>query len=488
MEVEEKYESNLNGSRTTLFGFELNRSQASLFLIISLIGIFMLPFSLAGEIFLNLFQFIFSTLPTYLSEPAVYHEDYLTYHFWPIIIRIIISTIFLLLSIYALRKILRHNNIKHKSKRKIIPQERIVNWLGLKISHGQSLFIFSTSLAGIFFIVQLFLESYLYPGFGWGWGLLESLCWIPDGPNQASSHEILLSNVPLAIKATFLLLCLYSLIIARRGKPMNTSKKITKNYSLLIFIVSFVVFILLSARIFCHLALFNSDISHLLGISYNAPNPYQNNDFIKTLVFLCICLAFMITSFFLKERNYKEMKTSDELSWFHIKLTPYRAIILLSSALLYIIFFTQFYLTFIFLFGDIYVSTTNFSYNLLHIILIPIIIFCYYPIGKILKNHHFDNIIENINNSKEFKTNWFKFSLHKTYSVILLSVSSALGVLYIFQLVLVNMNAQMIFSDFYPLDSFYLFSFPVLNAIICLILVVIIYTIKKTLPSIKSRE
>jgi len=47
MEVGEKYETPLNDSRTTLFRFELNRSQASLFLIISLIGIFMLPFLLA---------------------------------------------------------------------------------------------------------------------------------------------------------------------------------------------------------------------------------------------------------------------------------------------------------------------------------------------------------------------------------------------------------------------------------------------------------
>ena len=485
MEVKKKYESHLTGSRMTLFGFDLNRSQTSLFLMLSLIGIFMLPFTLAGDIFLNLFQSIFSTLPTYLSEPELYHEDYLIYHFWPIIIRIIISTIFLLLSIYALRKILRHNNIKHKSKGKIIPQERIVNWLGLKISHGQSLFIFSTSLAGILFVVQLYLESLVYPGLEWG--LFASLCWIPEGPNSFTSHQILLKNVPLAIQATFFLLCLYSLFIVRRGKPMTPSKKTLKNYSLLIFIISFVVFILLSARIFCHLALFNYDLSYILGISYNAPNPYQNKDFITTMVLFCICLALMITSLFLKERNYKEMKTSDELSWFRIKLTPYRATALMSSALLSIIFFTHFYLTFIFLLGDI-IDFTRFPFNFFHIILIPIIIFCYYPIGKTLKNRHFDKIIENFNNSREFKTKWFKFRLNKTQSVILLSVTSALGVLYIFQLVLVNMQAQAMLLDLDPLDSFLLFSFPVLTALICLILVVIIYTIKKTIPSIKSRE
>ena len=487
LEVKKKPESGLSISRITLFGFELNRSQTSLFLILSLIGIFMLPFTLAGDIFLNLFNFLFSTLPNYLLEPDYRPEDYLIYHFFPILIRLIESTIFLILSFYALRKILRHKNTEHKIKRKTIHQERIVNWLGLKISHGQSLFIFSASLVGIIFIVELFLVSLLSYSI-YDHGLFNSLCWIPEASNQATSHEILLNNVPLAIMITFFLLCLYSLFIVRRGKPMNPLKKITKNYSLLIFIVSFVMLILLSARIFCHLALFNYEISSLLGISSNPPNPYQNEDFIKTISFFCICLALMISSFFLKEQNYIEMKTSDELTWLQVKLTPHRAIILLSVALLYITFFTYIYLSFIFLFGDFYFGYTPFYLNLLNIIVIPIILFCYYPIGKILKNHRFDNIIENIDNSKEFKTNWFKFHLSKTYSVILLSVSSGLVVFYIFQLILMNMSAQAFlqFSD--PLYSYMLFSFPIMAAIICLILVVIIYTIKKTLPSIKSRE
>ena len=307
------------------------------------------------------------------------------------------------------------------------------------------------------------------------------------GFNHATSDVNLLNNVPLIIKAIFFLLCLYSLFIVRRGKPMNPSKKITKNYSLLVFIASFVVFILLSARIFCHLALFNIEISSLLGTSYNAPNPYQNEDFIKTISFLCICLALMISSFFLKEKNYKEMKTSDELSWLRVKLTPHRAIILLSSALLYIVFFTYIYLSFIFLFGG-FLSFTPFDPNLFDIILILIILFCYYPIGKILKNHRFDNIIENIENSREFKTNWFRFRLSKTYSVIFLSVSSGLIGLFIFQLLIMNMSVQAFLQYPYSFNSYMLFSFPAMTVIICLILVVIVYTIKKTLPSIKSRE
>ena len=277
------------------------------------------------------------------------------------------------------------------------------------------------------------------------------------------------------------MLCLYSIYKVRRGKPRIPSKKNTKNYSLLVFIASFVVFIFLSARIFCHLAFFNLEISSLLGISYNAPNPYQNEDLIKTIIFACISLTLMITCFFLKEQNWREMKTTEELSWFHVKLTPHRAIILLSSALVYIIFFTNYYLNIIFLFGGV----DEFYVTVYYIILIPIILFCYYPIGKILKNRRFENIIENIDNSRDFKTNWFKFHLSKTYSVILLSVSSGLGGLYIYQLILMNMIFQSFIQEPHSFQAYLLFSFPAMTVIICMLLVVIVYTIKKTLPSIK---
>ena len=486
MEVKDKKESDLNYSRITLARFELTRSQTSLFLILSLIGVFMIPFTLAGDIFLNLFQFLFSTLPDYLADSSHRPEDYLTYHFFPILIRISVSIIFLLLSIYALRKILKHKNTKHRVKGKIIYQDRIVNWFGLRISHGQSLFILSASVVGIIFIAQLFLESILTNSI-FDRGLFDSLCWIPEGPNQATSHLILLNNVPRAIMATFFLICLFNLFIVRRGKPMKRSKKITKNYSLLIFIGSFVVLILLSARIFCHLALFNYEIASLLGISSNAPNPYQNEDLIITITLFCICVALMISSFFLKEHNNKEMKASVELKWLQVKLTPHRAVILLSVALIYLVFFAWFYLSFIMLFGGAF----NFSllrFNFFDIIFFTIVLFCYYPIAKILKNHRFDNILENIENSREFNTNWFKFKLSKINSIVFLSVSSGLIALYIFQLLLMTMNAQSFLQNPYPHYSYMLFSLPVMTAIICLILVVIVYTIKKTLPSIKSRE
>ena len=485
MEDNEKNKSFITNSQLTLFKFELNRSQTSLFLILSLMGIFMLPFYLAQEIFLSLFQFIFSVIPNYIEEPGIRPEGYLIRHFIPIITNIILFTIFLSLSIYGFRRILKHKIKENGPKRKTISQERTVNWLGLKISHGQSLFIFIASLAGLFFILQLFLQSYIFADFSFG--LFESLFWIPIGQNSATTNLILLDNVPLVIIAIFFILCIYSLFITRRGKPMTPAKKITKNYGLIIFISSFVVFIFLSAKIFFHLAMFNQVFSNLLGISYHAPNSYQNNDFIRTFVFLCLCLVLMITSYFLKERNQKEIKASDEFSWLLIKLTPHRVIILISSALIPIIFFTHFYLVMIFMMGGLgsFGNASLIDY-LFDIILIPIIIFCYYPIGKILKKHRFDKAIANINNSREFKTNWFKFRLDKINSIILLSVCSALVVFYLFQLVIINMNAQAFYSDFYSFNSYTIFSFPFLTILIFLAIIINIYTIIKTLPSIRS--
>jgi uncharacterized membrane protein len=141
------------------------------------------------------------------------------------------------------------------------------------------------------------------------------------------------------------------------------------------------------------------------------------------------------------------------------------------------------------MFGDIFIFSSFLHfwvYNLFHIILFFIIIFCYYPIGKILKNHRYDKAIENIDNSRDFEINWFKFRLTKTESVILLAVSSSLVVLYLFQLLLMNMNAQLFYSNLDPFYSYMLFSFPIMVIIIILIITVNIYTIIKTLPSIRN--
>lgn len=471
MEVKEVFNTKNNNSRIILFRFELNPTQKLLFLIISVVGVLFLPFMIAGDIFLNLFQSIFVSLPAYLSNPDSYHDDYLFYNFSPVITSIIIYSIFFSLSIFTLKKLLKTNEKESELKRNIILQDRIVNWLGFKISHGQSLFIFSVALIGMLFIIQKFIYSFTQI---FRFGVLESLTLIPDGPNLLTSNVLLTKNAPLAILVTFFILCLYSLFITRRGKPMTSSKKITKNYGLFMFIVSFFLFILLSVRIFSHFVLF----------TYNPPNPYQNNDFIITISFFCICLAMMIKSYYMREYSHKVGKKDIKLSWFNIELTPQRALILLSIAILYTLFFTIFYLVSTFLLGIFGFRLTYYSI-IFHGFFFGIIIFCYYPIGKISKDHHLVSIVENIENFSQYETNWFKFRLNRRHSVIFLSVSSGLIPLYVFQLVSMNLSAQSFLSEFTPSNTFLLFSFPVMTTVIIIILAVNIYTIKKTIHSIK---
>ena len=213
-------------------------------MILSFIGLFIVAYEFAINISYGLLQFIFVAIPAYLEKPEAYADLYLYYYLAPIITGIIVSSIFLFLSVYGLKKVLNHNShndIKKKSKRKTIQQDRIVNWFGLKLSHGQSLFIFSLSLIGIIYAIQFYIGSTTYSS-----RMFEDLCFIPDGPNRATSHEILLDNFPIVITAIFIVLCLYSIIASRRGKPTTPSKRIVKNYGLIIFIGSFIILLLIT--------------------------------------------------------------------------------------------------------------------------------------------------------------------------------------------------------------------------------------------------
>ena len=497
MEVKERYESNLKNPHLILFGFELNRAQTTLFLILSLIGVFILPSILAVTIFLYLFNSIFVDLPSYhelYRHYRLFYEDYEHFLFGifaPVITSIIVYSILLFLSIYVLKKILRPKKIKNEYKRKIIPQDRIANWLGFKLSHGQSLFMFSVSLVGILLTVQSFIDNYIPTN---EFDLFEIICYIPTSSDEGlvsiESHEVLLKNVPIAINAIFFTFCLYSLVATRRGKPITPSKKVAKNYSFLIFIPSFVISIFLLARLFCHIALFNYELSYILGIPPHTPTSEQNNDFIRVFVFLIICLTLMVASYFIKESSYEETRFNNEVSWFRIKLTPNRAIILVSLAILSIIVFsTGFLPVFVILagvFSSIYWYIDYFYISFLGIFII-IIVFCYYSIEKVLKKRGLDNVINEIENLEEFETNWFKFRLNRLYSIIFFSISCGFIVFYVFQLITFNMDIRLMISegDIY-VDSYMLFSNPILISILVLLIAINIFTIKRTLPSLKS--
>ena len=80
------------------------------------------------------------------------------------------------------------------------------------------------------------------------------------------------------------------------------------------------------------------------------------------------------------------------------------------------------------------------------------------------------------------------FTSQKQMQLFFFSTSCGLIGFFIFQLFLMNLSAQALLQYPTPSYSFMLFSFPTMTALYILILFVIVYTIKKTIPSIKSNN
>ncbi len=483
MKAIDRTQLNNNNLTVTFFGFKLTKTQNALFLMFSLMGIFIVPFDLAQDIFLSLFDFIFFILPLYLSEPGAYHPDYLTYHLVPIITSIITSLAFLLLSIYGLNKTLKYKSDDIENKDKLIIHEKVIKWLGIKITYGQSIFVFSSSLVGILMIIQATIDHIVFPYPIVAWTLADALCLIPTGLNQTISHEILLKGVPLVIYGFFLILCLYNLLITRRSRQITTLKPTMKNFNLLIFIVSFVSIVLLSARLFCHLALFNRYVASILSIIPYSPNLTQMRDFILVIVLIVICVVLMVIGVLSKETKPKEENVKEELKWFRISLTANKAIILVSLSCFGVMFSLFSYLDFLSVYAVLYPNLIIYG-----AVFIPIILFCYYPVDLLLKRRRFEDFVERLKKVNNFETKWFKFRLGSLNSLIVFSVSIGNLVYFVIQLVYLNEIAQILLSNLDLLYAYLLISFPILIALICTILVINLYSIKKTYQSVKPLQ
>jgi hypothetical protein len=489
MKVEKKNESQVNDSKVIVLGFELNHTQTILVLTVSLIGIFINFHSLAQSIFLSLFQFFFSTLPQFLNEPEPYHPDYPIYNFVPILTNIITNVIFLIFSLYAFKKVFDQND-KESIKKQIIPKERTVNWLGLTISHGQSLFLFSLSFLGLILLLGNFINSLVYPGTDYG--MFSELCWIPTGPNRATLPAISFF-VSIAIFIIFLSLSVYSLYITKRKKSPNSTKpqkEAVKNRSLFTFIALFVVLILSAARLSCHFAILPG---YLLPRSHYSLNIYQIIDLVITMIILSLSVAYLIPKYVLKRKtesrkdSENEMKDLNEFRLFRLKLTPERGLIILSLAFVFMINFSMTFLSYL-SFLSRYSLITSISFLTRIIIYLILIILSFYPIRKLTKENRFEFIINEINSSNEFETNWLGYPLDKLKSIIVFSTSLALTVLFVIRLYSLNRMALNFLLDLDYSYTFMLFSLPLLAVLICSILAILLYSIIKTYPSIKSPE
>ncbi|MFX1387884.1 MAG: hypothetical protein ACFE9M_11760 [Promethearchaeota archaeon] len=486
MGAKEESKSKLTNSKVILFGFELSRAQSALLLIISFIGILYLPYTLIGEVLYNLFQTLFVNLPFYFSHtfPEFMRNDFWFYYFFAShIVRIIVTTILLYLSIYTLKTILRLGENKGINKRKIIEHDRIVKWFGFKLSQGQSLFIFVISTAGILLAFQNIIDFFTSHDFTL-YFFFKDLCSIPTGPNMISSHEILINTIPIIFNAIIILLSLYSLIKMRQGRTGSTSRNPIKNYALIIYISSLIVFLLFLMRCLCHLFLFTS-LGNLLGIIPDVSNSYQTNDLVIVIIFLIVSLVLMIGSHFIREGSYEDKAINKELTWFHIRLTPKRAIVLISLAIVYVIFFTDFFLTFIF-----NMAIFNFPHPSILIFIsigFSISAFCYYPIEKILRRGRFNNYVGSIDNSELLVSKWFRFRLDRLYSLLLLSVSCGFLFIQGFTLISMNLSTQMILFMFEHFYFYYLISIPGSLVIVGALFAINIYTIIRTIHSIRPR-
>lgn len=485
MEVKEDIKSKLTKSKVILFGFELSRTQSALLLILSYIGIIYLPLILMEQILFKLFQTLFVDLPFYLSP---LYPEYLKTDLWfyemfaPHVTKIMVTTIFLYLSIYTLKNILNPDEKKRKKKSNIIQHDRIVKWFGFKLSHGQSLFIFIISIIGILLAFQNIIDVSVSQHFG-TLQLLIDLCYIPIGPYLVISHEILRNTILILFNIIIILLALYSLFKARTGKTVSTSRNPIRNYALIMYLSILIVILLFFLRLLCHLFLF-TDLGHLLGITPGASNSYQTNDFEIVIKILIVSLLLIAPCSLIRETPYDYKTVTNEITWFRISLTPKKAIVLISLAIVFTIFLTYYFLISVFI-----ISIFNFPHPpalIVICLLLSIVVFLYYPIEKILKRGRFTNYVDSIDNSELLVSKWFKFRLSRLYSLLFLSVSYSFVFIHVFYLMAMTLFTHINLLTLENLAFYNLISIPASLVIIGTLFAINLYTIKRTIHSIKS--
>ena len=460
----EDHDLKQNNRNITLFRFELNHSQSIITLIFALTGLFLVPVLLGGEIFFNLFNGLFRYLPNYLSDWGHSADLNLYYLFEPNIANIIIYSVFLYLSFITFKKILGGLGGEGTQKPNITPQDRIVRWFGLNLSQGQAIFIFGLSLMGISFLILQIL-GIGYPGFNIPY---YDLLYIPY--STYSSRSIL--NV------IFLILSLYSIFATRRRKESNFSEiKTTSNLGVFIFIASFFTLLFYLMRLFAHLFMF-TDLAYLIGISPQPTDIDQFNDFLNVIIILIGSSAFMVSSYYLKKKAKIVQKEKENLTWFHVKLTKNRYIVLLSYTIMYSCLLSFLFAFFLFSYGSWIFYNEGILFFLIFFLLIL------YSFFMMRNKYAFQRILSQFNDSVDFTVKWLKFKLNRLQSVILCSLSSGAMFFYIFEILTFRASFQFELSN---LDIIWIVQLISMVAFLSLLLLFALYTIKSTYKAVKFR-
>ena len=455
----EDYDLNQKSQRVILFKFELSQSQSIIILMFALTGLFLLPYFLAGEIFYSLFYSLFI--------------DYYFYQLVPAIANIIMYSFFFILSFITVRRIILGLGGEGGQKSNIIPHDRIVKWFGLKLSHSQAIFIFSLSIMGIPFLILriLGMDIDAFEEF------YKHLLFIPGGYHSFYYNEVLLEYAPFYLDGLFFIMCLYSIIATRRRKKAPSNQlKTASNLGVFIFIISLIVLVLYLIRLVAHLFIIFTDLAYLVGYPVQSNSIYQVNDFFNVVIILIGSSSFLAISYFLKKGEKNIKKEQQNLTWFHVKLTKNRYIILLSYVIIYSCvlsfgFASQFFTRGLYVFQvDIIISYLIFS--------LPIL----YSLFKIRNKDAFHRILTQYNDSEDFKANWFKFRVNRLQSVILGSISSGAMFFYMFFMITFRTFSQLTEpGEFYMLYFVQDFS---LISLISIMLLFSLYTIKCTYKAV----
>ena len=107
-----------------------------------------------------------------------------------------------------------------------------------------------------------------------------------------------------------------------------------------------------------------------------------------------------------------------------------------------------------------------------------------------MKENRINTILDSIERSEAFLTKWFKLQLRKIDSIVFLSISGGVIILYLFYLTGINtfLSDRISNIDYLVILPHELVGFLLVFIVLILMLAISIYTIKNTLPSIKSHE
>ena len=445
-----------------MFKFELSQSQSIIILMFALTGLFLLPYFLAGEIFYSLFYSLFI--------------DYYFYQLVPAIANIIMYSFFFILSFITVWRLIQGLGGEGAQKSNIIPHDRIVKWFGLKLSHSQAIFIFSLSIMGIPFLILriLGMDIDAFEEF------FKHLLFIPGGYHSFYYNEVLLEYAPFYLDGLFFIMCLYSIIATRRRKKAPSNQlKTASNLGVFIFIISLIVLVLYLIRLVAHLFIIFTDLAYLVGYPVQSNSIYQVNDFFNVVIILIGSSSFLAISYFLKngEKNIKKEKKN--LTWFHIKLTKNRYIMLLSYAIIYTCLVGFYFALQFFTCGlCVFLVDTIIPYLISFLLIL-------YTFFKIRNKDAFHKILTQFNDSEDFKTKWFNFKVNRLQSVILCSIASGAMFFYIFYIM-----ASRAWLEFTEPGEFYMLYFVqgiCFLSFLSILLLFSFYTIKCTYKAVKSR-